>query len=194
MPKDTLFPQVPAKVEAPTQAERDEIVAQLVDIWLNPPEVFSHWELDGKTLSEKQAQEKIAQGLEPQQVMTQTAHFSKSWRLRQAINSAHAAGKITKEQKDKLGAVKHMLWQTDDDLFAERDQVVAKIEQAMADETPPKDKAALDTQVTAQWIPVSTFTQMYMDQQVGKKDATWEEFKNLKEVSIEGLKEIEPLP
>jgi len=193
MPKDTLFPQVPVTVEAPTQSERDEIAAQLVNLWLDPPEVFSHWELDGKVLNEKEAQDKIAQGLEPQQVMTQTAHFSKSWRIRQAINRAHGEGKITKEQRDKLGAVKHMLWQTDDDLFEDRDQVVAKIERAMAQETPPKDKAALDTQVTAQWIPVSTFTQMYMDAQVGKQGATWEEFKSLKEISVEDPKEIETL-
>lgn len=164
MARKTLFPEITETVKPISQAEKDEIAAKLVDIWLTPPEVTSHWEKDGKVVKE---------GTDgANEIKTSTAHYAKGWRIRRAINDSS----LSQDRKDEIGLVKQLLYKVDDELLEEADSIDAQIGRAMSSSTPPADKAELDAGIAATWIPVDTYTQKYMDAKVGKKNATFSEF------------------
>jgi len=165
MSRKTLFPEIATTVKALSQAEKDEIAARLIDIWLDPPEVTSHWEKGNKVVKEG------TPGAEEKK--TSTAHHAKSWRIRRAINDSS----LSKDRRDELGLIKHTLYKVDDELLAEADSVDAQIERSMNSGAAPENKAELDAGIAATWIPVDTYTQKFMDAKVGKIGSTFAEFK-----------------
>jgi len=180
MTRKTLFPEIPEQPVLITQIEEDEIASHLVSIWENPPEVVSHALKDGKIVPEG------TDGSTP--VMTKSAHYDMSFRLREAINRSS----FTAERKAEIGRIKHMLKTVDEDLFREADEIAAKVDEAMRSATPPKDKVELEGMIPENRIPISTFTKRYMDAKVEKVDATFKEFENkYKEKSAGVLEELE---
>ncbi len=176
---DTLFPEVKEVVSEATQEERDEIAAQLISIWENPPEVLLHWEKNGRIVKPNTSG--------AVEMKTNTAHHSKRWRIREALNRTS----LTAERKEALGKIKHQLHSVDDNLFTERNDIVRQITVKMNDKIPPGDKSELDSSITANIIPVSMFTQKYMDSSVGKVGSTFTEFKEKYESVIEIAEIIE---
>jgi hypothetical protein len=83
---------------------------------------------------------------------------------------------VGEERRAILHAHLYLLEPVDDKLFTEAEGLGQQINKAMTSTERPGGKTAMDTALTAEHLPVSTWSQRYMDDKVQKLGATFAEF------------------
>jgi hypothetical protein len=170
--KKELFPSIKFAPKRPTPEEIDKVSAEMVKIWLDPPETLVGYAVDGE-FRDVNGSPYTEDTVGAVAVTTREAHLSTPWITRKALD----ASDIDEERKGVLGTMKHLLHRAEQQLFDDKHRIEEEIMSEMRHDDAPMTKVELDSRIEEKHIQVSAFTQSFMDAVTGKTDVDFFTFK-----------------